>query len=270
MPWYMPWSDSIKKRACRYLLQRYLGQFLEEKLTLDQLTVDLYNGTGTVREVSLDVQALNELGEQQNIPVEFVDGYISEISVSIPWSSVLKDSSYVEVTGLSLTVQPKKRADCGASMFESMWNSMSTSMQLAQECLKQDAEDGKDSDQAQPLDGLELFAQTIDSILCRVKVKFVDTVIRLEHVPKESSAGVALELRIKMMDYFDEAGLDPQLTPSPEVLHEQKVYDVVAFTSKKFCMEGVEIYTDEFPFQARTFCRSLMSTSGSGSTPESK
>lgn len=52
----IPWSQGIKKRACRYLLQRYLGQFLEEKLTLDQLTVDLYNGTGRVTNVSLDVQ----------------------------------------------------------------------------------------------------------------------------------------------------------------------------------------------------------------------
>jgi len=61
MPWYLgvPWTESIKKRACRYLLQRYLGQFLEEKLTLDQLTVDLYNGTGTVSEVRLDVQVRN-------------------------------------------------------------------------------------------------------------------------------------------------------------------------------------------------------------------
>lgn len=54
MLWYLPWSESIKKRACRYLLQRYLGNFLEEKLTLDQLSVDLYNGTGTVCDVSLD------------------------------------------------------------------------------------------------------------------------------------------------------------------------------------------------------------------------
>lgn len=55
MPWFMPdWSESIKKRLCRYLLQRYLGQFLEEKLTLDQLTIDLYNGKGIVTNVSLD------------------------------------------------------------------------------------------------------------------------------------------------------------------------------------------------------------------------
>jgi hypothetical protein len=51
----------------------------------------------------------------------------------------------------------------GSSMFESMWNSMTSSMQLAEECLKQSAAEGKDVDQSQPLEGLELFAQTIDS-----------------------------------------------------------------------------------------------------------
>lgn len=53
---WLPWSENIKKRACRYLLQRYLGNFLLEKLTLDQLSVDLYNGTGTVSDVSLDCE----------------------------------------------------------------------------------------------------------------------------------------------------------------------------------------------------------------------
>lgn len=51
----------------------------------------------------------------------------------------------------------------GASMFESMWNSMTSSMQLAEECLKQGSSDGRDSEQCQPLEGLELFAQAIDS-----------------------------------------------------------------------------------------------------------
>lgn len=55
MPWYFPWPDYIKKKACRYLLQRYVGNFLEEKLTLDQLSVDIYSGTGTVKDVKLDV-----------------------------------------------------------------------------------------------------------------------------------------------------------------------------------------------------------------------
>lgn len=45
--------------------------------------------------------------------MEFVDGYISEISVSIPWKSLLNDSSFVEVKGLAFTVQPKQRAESG-------------------------------------------------------------------------------------------------------------------------------------------------------------
>uniref|UniRef100_A0A1B0CUM4 Autophagy-related protein 2 n=1 Tax=Lutzomyia longipalpis TaxID=7200 RepID=A0A1B0CUM4_LUTLO len=53
MPWYALWSDVIKKKVCRYLLQRYLGQFLQEKLSLEQLNVDLYNGKGTVYDVAL-------------------------------------------------------------------------------------------------------------------------------------------------------------------------------------------------------------------------
>lgn len=53
MPWYKPWSDIIKKKVCRFVLQRYLGQFLEEKLSLEQLNVDFYNGRGTVFNLKL-------------------------------------------------------------------------------------------------------------------------------------------------------------------------------------------------------------------------
>ncbi|XP_043525615.1 autophagy-related protein 2 homolog B isoform X2 [Frieseomelitta varia] len=261
----IPWSQGIKKRACRYLLQRYLGQFLEEKLTLDQLTVDLYNGTGRVTNVSLDVQALNELGEQQQLPLEFVDGFVVEISFSIPWSALLSEASYVEVKGLKLTVQPRQRTKTGTSMFESMWSSMTSSMQLAQECLQEDA---KNAGNSQPLEGVELFAQTIDSILCRVKVRFIDTVIRLEHVPLDSSTGVAIEMCIKNLEYSDEAGLDPS-SASLDPSQSTKGYIVSAFTTKRFYLEGVTFHTDEFPSRARTFSRSIITISR-GSTPDSK
>ena len=55
MPWFFTIPEFIKKRACRYLLQHYLGQFLEEKISLDDLTVDLYNGTGSISNVPINV-----------------------------------------------------------------------------------------------------------------------------------------------------------------------------------------------------------------------
>lgn len=39
-----------------------------------------------------------------------MDGFISEISVSIPWASLLSESSVVQINGLHLVIQPKERS----------------------------------------------------------------------------------------------------------------------------------------------------------------
>jgi autophagy-related protein 2 len=73
------------------------------------------------------------------------------------------------------------------------------------------------------------------------------------------------------VDYFDEAGTDPPNSTPGETYFQQgnKVYQVAAFTARKFYLEGITMYTDEFPSRARTFSRSVMSLSSS-STPDSK
>lgn len=257
MSWYQNiLPESIKKNVCAYLLQRYLGQFFEEKLTRDQLNVDLYNGTGTVENISLDVQALNELGEEQNWPVEFVDGYIENLFISVPFMSILKDSSYVEVKGLKVTVQPKQRHESATSMFESMWNSMTSSMQLAEECARQDGVNS--SNPIESYEGIKLFAQTIDSILSRVKVKFVNTVLQIEHVPKNSTTGVGVVMNIDLIEYSDEAGNQPSTEEAANTTTQdtKKAYMENSFTTKNFSITGVTFSTVEFLSKARTFSRS--------------
>jgi hypothetical protein len=73
------------------------------------------------------------------------------------------------------------------------------------------------------------------------------------------------------VDYFDEAGTDPPNPIPGEAYLQQgnKMYHVAAFSTRKFYLEGVTMYTDEFPSHARTFSRSVMSLSSS-STPDSK
>lgn len=97
------------------------------------------------------------------------------------------------------------------------------------------------------------------SVLCKIKVRFLDTVIRLEHMPLGSRTGVALELRIKNLEYSDEAGSDPN-NVNLDLNQQSKGYVVPAFMTKKFYMEGVTIFTAEFPSQARTSSRSRCST----------
>lgn len=49
-------------------------------------------------------------------------------------------------------------------MLDSMFHSMTTSLQLAQECLKQEPSEGEQqADSATPFEGLEMFAQTIEA-----------------------------------------------------------------------------------------------------------
>jgi hypothetical protein len=78
MPWYFPWSDAIKLRACRYLLQRYLGQFLQHKIDLNQLSVDLYSGKGVVKDVLLDVEVRVNLQPYTLRLIDLIDCFESD------------------------------------------------------------------------------------------------------------------------------------------------------------------------------------------------
>ena len=70
---------------------------------------------------------------------QFVDGFIQELAVTVPWSNLLKDNCFFEIRGLTVTCQVKKRAhpsQLTASLFHSMCESFS-SKDVAEECLRQ-------------------------------------------------------------------------------------------------------------------------------------
>lgn len=98
--------------------------------------------------------------ENQGWDIEVKAGHIGKIDVNIPWNSLMQEDSYVEIKDLYLEIRPKCRPKDGASMIESMWSSMSSSMQLAKDCLEQEI---GTSSSNQPMEGLERFAQIIDS-----------------------------------------------------------------------------------------------------------
>ncbi|XP_012721537.2 autophagy-related protein 2 homolog A [Fundulus heteroclitus] len=235
--WLFPWSGSIKKRACRYLLQHYLGHFLQERLSLEQLGLDLYNGSGTIRDINLDVWAVNEFLESLGAPLEIVDGFVGSIQVTIPWQALLTDHCTLEVSGLQITCQPKYRTS-GNWESQGWSSSMTSSMQLAKECLKDPPEASEEP--PAPLEGLEMFAQTIETVLRRIKVTFIDTIVRIEHQPLDLKTGVALEVHIQRLEYFDEAVKDPSSqTAVPVDIHQPP-----AFLHKILQLSDVQLLYD--------------------------
>ncbi|XP_028824130.1 autophagy-related protein 2 homolog A-like [Denticeps clupeoides] len=234
--WLFPWSGSIKKRACRYLLQHYLGHYLQERLSLDQLSLDLYNGSGVIRGIHLDVWAVNELLESLGAPLEIVDGFISSITVTIPWAALVTDHCTLQVTGLQVTCRPKYRTS--SSWGSQGWSScMTSSMQLAQECLKDPPEASEEP--PAPLEGLEMFAQTIETVLRRIKVTFLDTIVRMEHHALDAESGVALEMHIKRLDYCDEAVRDSSQTVPVDV------HQPPAFLRKILQLHAVRLFYEQ-------------------------
>uniref|UniRef100_A0A667Y787 Autophagy related 2B n=1 Tax=Myripristis murdjan TaxID=586833 RepID=A0A667Y787_9TELE len=243
MPW--PFSESIKKRACRYLLHRYLGNFLQEKLSLDQLSLDLYQGTGSLAQVPLDKWSLNELLETADAPFEVIEGFIQTISLTVPWAALLQENCALEIKGLEMVFRPRPRVASG--MEPMYWSSfMTSSMQLAKECLSQRLTDDM-GESFQPFEGLEKFAETIETVLRRVRVTFLDTVLRIEHIPENSKTGIALEVRISKIVYCDETG---------EESSSVNVHQPTTFAHKNLLMEGVTIFWDEFSEASRAGLKS--------------
>ena len=216
----IPWlTDALKKRALRYLLQRYMGHFLAEKLSLEQLSIDLYDGTGCIKELALDVDGLNE--ELVFLPFQFTEGCeIKEISCSVPWSSLTTESCSLEIHGarFHLNFCSSKPTD-EDHLYESSYLSksmMSSSMQMAEEIACAD----KSSTDSQ-FEGLEMMAQLIDSVLRRVKVVATDTTIVMRSATAPAADGressrrsggqaSSVEFKIKYLR-CEEDMLDPTL-----------------------------------------------------------
>lgn len=96
--------------------------------------------------------------------VEVVGGHIGRIQVSVPWNAMMSEDSHCHVSNLCVTLRPIARLKDGTSVLESMWSSISSSMQLAQDCIdNEDLELGSIVQEANAMEGLERVAQTIDN-----------------------------------------------------------------------------------------------------------
>lgn len=239
--WLWPWSNCVKERVCRYLLHHYLGHFFQEHLSLDQLSLDLYKGSVALRDIHLEIWSVNEVLESMESPLELVEGFVGSIEVAVPWAALLTDHCTVHVSGLQLTLQPRQGPGPGAADSQSWASCMTTSLQLAQECLR----DGlpEPSEPPQPLEGLEMFAQTIETVLRRIKVTFLDTVVRVEHSPGDGEHGVAVEVHVQRLEYCDEAVRDPSQAPPVDV------HQPPAFLHKLLQLAGVRLHFEELPAQ---------------------
>ena len=274
--WYSHLSDAFKRRVGRYLINRYLGPFLEEGILLNQLSVS--SGCPiTLRDVALNTKNINRMLEESEVPVEFVDGFIKELSVSVPWSNLLKDNCQFLIDGLTITLQVKKRENphqISASIFHSMCESFS-SINVAEDCIASSNAAGFESPRSCPsspkmssspltspstnessssMPGVALLAEAIDSIVMRVQVQLTNTTFRLEYVPTSIPRGMAIELKVATINYSGEIQGENSSQQSrkfcaPPNLTGIDSNTMTSSTLKKISIEGIQLFSDEFTFE---------------------
>jgi hypothetical protein len=145
-----------------------------------------------------------------------------------------------------------------ASLFHSMCESFS-SRDMAEECLRQQEEQAEEQQQEAEknrasqfredeavIKGVETLAQAIESIAMRVKLRLTNTTFRVEYMPTREHRGLAVELKVGLVMYSGEFGMDKEKKEDVEpasadgVIRDKNV--------KKIYFEDVSFYTDEFSF----------------------
>lgn len=132
-----------------------------------------------------------------------------------------------------------------------MINSMTTSMQLAEDYMKQEpAPSEQNAENAESFVGVDSLSQMMESVFTKVKVILSDIFIRIEHLPKSSKQGSAVEIHIKRFEFFDEQ-LESSVDEDPS-----NFKTVLAKISKKCILMGVSAFCEEFLDFNRTMSRS--------------
>uniref|UniRef100_A0A1I8FVL3 Autophagy-related protein 2 n=1 Tax=Macrostomum lignano TaxID=282301 RepID=A0A1I8FVL3_9PLAT len=182
--------------------------------------------------------SLNEVFRNQNIPLEMAEGIVEEISVSIPWSALVSEPSVVEVRGLRVTLSPSNRVDAMVSsqLLDSMLGSMVTSMQVAETCVRETPEEKQSG-----TEGVQRIANTIDTVLSKIRVTLIDSRITL--VCRRLDKSVSLQVRIGQAEYFDTAEA-PSNVPTPS---DQPSSFSNLLLYKSLRLSGLALYLDDAP-----------------------
>lgn len=62
-------------------------------------------------------QKLNEILEEQKLPLEVVEGYVDRIRFSVPLKSIFQDSVSIDIRGLEISIKPINRSAIPTGMW---------------------------------------------------------------------------------------------------------------------------------------------------------
>ncbi|RUP43863.1 vacuolar protein sorting-associated protein vps13, partial [Jimgerdemannia flammicorona] len=87
------------------LLNRFLGAYVSN-LNYNQLNIGIWSGEVVLRNLQLKKEALDKF----NLPIDVLEGYLGELTLSIPWSNLKGQPVKVFVDNVYLLAVPRSDA----------------------------------------------------------------------------------------------------------------------------------------------------------------
>ena len=203
------------KRFYKYMLKRIIGSFLKKDFDLSQLDVSLSTGRIQLTDLQLDVNALNEALAENNLPFQFVEGYIGKIRLDIPWKDLLKQRCRIFVSRVHLVLLSDHYRE---AYFEDDPNFPQDGQpafghrDLEFNMSKSFKEHAESNQNTSGMEGIATLSRLVSHIVSNMEVFFYD--IKTSLYSKKARTLCRATLRSGLL--FSEGGLadDPDLIPS--------------------------------------------------------
>ncbi|KAG2180979.1 hypothetical protein INT43_008561, partial [Umbelopsis isabellina] len=215
-----------------------IGRFLAQELDLENFDVEFINGNIEMRDLDLNLEVLNDLISES--PFTITEGYIGGITASVPWSNFWSGDIVLEMRGLRITLKPELNKPKKEKQRMDEEPVLSTSIHLAGDFLKTEVPPDEDEDFRQSIhlsgpdsppfdslnqqnvnvEGLQVLTKVIDKMLARIKIKIIDSVLRIHHVShislstdvpnqggnmfERETHDYYLDIQLPSISYFDE------------------------------------------------------------------
>jgi autophagy-related protein 2 len=215
------------KRFYTVLLKRLIGNFLKHQLAYDQIDLALSTGVLELRDLELNVDALNDLAK--GVPFAITSGYIGYLRIEFPWKGLLGLSNAhckVAVDGIEFVMIPADEAKTSSSadlhssiLHQSLAamdpHDLSESLACLQEKFPETYQRREKMNRPAPppdpsspqdrmADGVSIIAAHIEDLVARTEIAITNASLRLEHFRQDQKKTVCV-IRLPWLRYFDEA-----------------------------------------------------------------
>ncbi|CAO3580955.1 unnamed protein product [Absidia cylindrospora] len=160
------------------ILNRVLGNYVSN-LNYDQLKIAIWNGEVNLQNLKLRKDALDKL----RLPIDVVEGYLGELTLSIPWSNLKSKPVKVHIRNVYLLAAPKTEASVDLKEEEERAQQLKQRKLETAELLEASQKDTNTStnESSSSNDGFvsQLTAKVIDNIqvsIQNIHLRYEDTV----------------------------------------------------------------------------------------------